>query len=213
MDLNEVVREVAERNRSRVVLDFRAECIRQASVRKQLETDGFDLHGNRFVKGKEVFLPLYEAKMIHQFDHRFGSFEAVEERVNTSLPTPTEADYARLTVWRCLGIGSRKASIVARKIANHQFAIQTSAANVEVSWQVTGVRQDAYAKAYPLVVEEAKEGQVRGFYIHPELYGAPEEKQIEWARHPEMMKRKQERRTVQAAGAADAQKQTTLAVK
>jgi hypothetical protein len=28
---------------------------------------------------------------------------------------------------------------------------------------------------------------LRGFYIHPELYGAPQEKQIEWARHPEMM--------------------------
>jgi hypothetical protein len=29
---------------------------------------------------------------------------------------------------------------------------------VKVSWQVTGVRQDAYAKAHPIVVEEAKGG-------------------------------------------------------
>jgi len=47
------------------------------------------------VKGKKVFLPLYEAKMIHQFDHRFGSFEGMEERGNTGLPTPDEASYAR----------------------------------------------------------------------------------------------------------------------
>jgi hypothetical protein len=43
-----------------------------------------------------------------------------------------------------------------------------------------------------MAVEEEKDAQVRGFYIHPELYGAPEEKQIEWARHPAMMKRMKE---------------------
>ena len=64
-------------------------------TREQLEMDGFDLHGNRFVKGKKVYLPLYEAKMMHQFDHRFGSFEGIESRGNTSLPTPDEATYAK----------------------------------------------------------------------------------------------------------------------
>ena len=33
----------------------------------------------------------------------------------------------------------------------------------------------------------------RGYYIHPELYGAPEEKSIAWARHPDLMKRMKER--------------------
>jgi hypothetical protein len=56
-------------------------------------------------------------------------------------------------------------------------------------WQVTGVRRDAFAKFNPLVVEEMKPENLRGFYIHPELYGQPQEKQIEWARHPAMMKR------------------------
>ena len=42
---------------------------------------------------------------------------------------------------------------------------------------MTGVRHDAYAKANPLVVDEEKEVLERGFYIHPELYGAPAEKQ------------------------------------
>jgi hypothetical protein len=64
-------------------------------TREQLEADGFDLHGNRFVKAKKVFLPLYEAKMIHQFDHRFGSFEGIEERGNTNLPTPEDTSYGR----------------------------------------------------------------------------------------------------------------------
>jgi len=85
-------------------------------------------------------------------------------------------------------IGQFAQAIVAQKINNNQFSIRTSVPNVEVSWQVTGVRQDAYAKAHPLVVEQDKEARLHGFYIHPELYGAPQEKQIEWARHPQMMK-------------------------
>jgi hypothetical protein len=96
-------------------------------------------------------------------------------------------------------IGQFAQAIVARKIEHNQFTIRSDAPNVEVSWQVTGVRQDAFAKAHPLIAEEEKEARLRGFYIHPELYGAPEEKQIEWARHPEMMKRMRERRQAQTA--------------
>jgi hypothetical protein len=90
-------------------------------------------------------------------------------------------------------------AIVAHKIQGNQFTIRTNAPNVEVSWQVTGVRQDAYAKAHPLVIEEGKDARLRGFYIHPELYGAPPQKQIEWARHPQMMKRMQKMRAQQLA--------------
>ena len=94
-------------------------------------------------------------------------------------------------------IGQFAQAIVAREIENNQFEIRTSVPNVKVSWQVTGVRQDAYAKANPLVVEQEKDARLRGFYIHPELYGAPEEKQIEWARHPQMMKKIKEVRAKQ----------------
>jgi hypothetical protein len=82
---------------------------------------------------------------------------------------------------------------IAEKVANNQFKIAGGTPGSEVSWQVTGVRHDAFAKAHPLVVEEEKEERLRGFYIRPELYGAPPEKQIEWARHPQMMKRMKER--------------------
>jgi hypothetical protein len=91
-------------------------------------------------------------------------------------------------------IGQFAQAIIARKIESNRFEIRTNAPNVEVSWQITGVRQDAYAKAHPLVVEEQKEPRLQGFYIHPELYGAPEEKQIEWARHPGMMKQMKAKR-------------------
>ena len=70
---------------------------------------------------------------------------------------------------------------------------------MKVSWQITGVRQDAYAKAHPLQVEEEKSEKERGFYIHPELFGAPREKGILWATAPAAMKQWQE---VQAKNAA-----------
>jgi hypothetical protein len=91
-------------------------------------------------------------------------------------------------------IGQFAQAIVAREIQDHQFQIRTNAPNVKVSWQITGVRQDAFARAHPLVVEEEKGERLRGFYIHPELYGAPGAKQIEWARHPQMMKQLEEQR-------------------
>ena len=98
-------------------------------------------------------------------------------------------------------IGQFAQAIVAREIENNQFEIRTSAPGVKVSWQVTGVRQDAYAKAHPLVVEPEKLTRMRGFYIRPELYGAPAEKQIEWARHPQMMQKIKEAQARQLAAA------------
>jgi hypothetical protein len=48
-------------------------------TRDQLEHDGWILTGNVFVRGNERMLPLYEAKMIHHFDHRFGTYEGQTE--------------------------------------------------------------------------------------------------------------------------------------
>ena len=89
-------------------------------------------------------------------------------------------------------IGQFAQAIVSSEVKNHEFAIRSSLPNVKVSWQITGVRQDAYAKAHPMIVEEEKDARLKGFYLHPELYGAPAEQQLEWARHPQMMKQLQE---------------------
>jgi len=43
--------------------------------RDQLERDGWRRTGNIFMRGNERMLPLYEAKMIHPFDHRFGTYQ------------------------------------------------------------------------------------------------------------------------------------------
>ena len=44
-----------------------------------------------------------------------------------------------------------------------------------------GVRKDAWAVAHPMAVEPEKGAVERGFYRHPELYGQPFERGVEWA--------------------------------
>src|SRR5262245_9593145 len=44
-------------------------------------------------------------------------------------------------------IGQFAQAIIAQKIKNNRFVIKTSAPNVEVSWLVTGIRQDVWANA------------------------------------------------------------------
>jgi hypothetical protein len=85
-------------------------------------------------------------------------------------------------------IGQFAQAIVAQRIGGGQFVIRTDKPNVDVSWQVTAVRQDAFAKAHPLQVEVEKPKRERGYYVHPELYGAPHEKQVVFATHPNLLK-------------------------
>ena len=49
-------------------------------TREQLEQSGWRLEGNIFLKEDERYLPLYEAKLFHQYDHRFATFEDADER-------------------------------------------------------------------------------------------------------------------------------------
>ena len=65
-------------------------------TREDLEAQGFRLVGNHFVRGEEVYLPLYEAKMFWHYDHRFATFagkdtrdvEPEEKRDPAFLPLP-----------------------------------------------------------------------------------------------------------------------------
>ena len=65
-------------------------------TRAELEADGWTLAGNVFRLGPDRYLPLYEGKMIHQFDHRFGTYNGQTEagRNKGFLPQLTEKDHA-----------------------------------------------------------------------------------------------------------------------
>ena len=73
---------------------------------------------------------------------------------------------------------------IAQEIQGNRFKIAGGSAGLKVSWQVTGIRQDAYAKAHRIQVEEEKPEKERGLYLHPTEFGQPEEKSIDRARRP-----------------------------
>jgi hypothetical protein len=91
-------------------------------------------------------------------------------------------------------MGQFAQAIIAEKISGNRFTIRTDKPNVEVSWQVTGVRKDPWAEENRIVVEEYKKQEVRGYYLHPQPYGQTETRSIQWIENPEMMKIMQEER-------------------
>ena len=68
-------------------------------------------------------------------------------------------------------IGTFAQAIIKEEISGNRFTIQTDQPNVKVSWQVTGVRNDAWAQENRIQVEVTKGALEKGRYIHPELYG------------------------------------------
>ncbi|MGQ9644521.1 MAG: hypothetical protein ACUVT3_11745, partial [Ignavibacterium sp.] len=77
-------------------------------------------------------------------------------------------------------IGDFAQAIISQEIQNNQFQIRTDKPNVKVSWQVTGIRHDAFAEKYRIPVEELKKGDDIGKYLHPEAYGLPETMGIDY---------------------------------
>ncbi len=59
---------------------------------------------------------------------------------------------------------------IAKEISGNRFRIAGGKPGMKVSWQVTGVRHDAWADAHRIQVEEEKTGKERGTYLHPELF-------------------------------------------
>ncbi|MFD4235850.1 Eco57I restriction-modification methylase domain-containing protein [Streptomyces sp. NPDC058542] len=62
-------------------------------TRKDLERDGWELHGNVFSRDGKRMLPLYEGKMAHHFDHRWNSYYGTgnEDRRRLSLDEKQDA--------------------------------------------------------------------------------------------------------------------------
>ena len=67
-------------------------------TRKRLEADGWILTGNVFRNDGAERLPLYEAKMIHQFDHRWASYREAGGREAAVDVTRQEKEDSGFTV-------------------------------------------------------------------------------------------------------------------
>ena len=62
---------------------------------------------------------------------------------------------------------------IAEEIRGNRFKIAGGDPGTKVSWQVTGIRDDASARARPMQVEVDKPDGKRGLYLDPEAYGQP----------------------------------------
>lgn len=80
-------------------------------------------------------------------------------------------------------------AMVGKEIAHNQFTILTDEPGVKVSWEVEGVRHDAWANAHRIPVEENKNAEEQGKYLHPELYGKGWESSISLMHHPALIKK------------------------
>lgn len=69
---------------------------------------------------------------------------------------------------------------IAEEILNNRFKIAGGTPNMKISWMVTGIRKDPYANAHRIAVEKEKLANEKGLYLHPEAYGQPEEKGMNW---------------------------------
>ena len=72
--------------------------------------------------------------------------------------------------------GAFAQAIVAEKVNCNHFRIKTNGSNIEVSRQVTGIRQDAYANKHRIPVEETKPEIERGSYLHPDVFNQREDR-------------------------------------
>lgn len=67
-------------------------------------------------------------------------------------------------------IGQFAQVMVSEEIARNEFGVRSDVPHVQVCWQVTGVRQDAWAEAHRIPVEEDKSPAEKGRFLHPELF-------------------------------------------
>ena len=63
---------------------------------------------------------------------------------------------------------------VAEEVSNNTFRIAGGEPNMKVSWQITAVRDDAYARENRIQVVTEKPADKQGTYRHPEAHGAPQ---------------------------------------
>jgi hypothetical protein len=72
-------------------------------------------------------------------------------------------------------IGAFEPVYVADEVKDNRFTIAGGSPGRKVSWMVTGVRNDAFARAHRIPVEEEKGAEERGRYLHPGAFGLPED--------------------------------------
>ncbi len=109
--------------------------------------------------------------------------------------------------YQLTSLGQHAPVYIAQEIEGNRFRIAGGSPGLKVSWQVTGIRQDPWAKANPLAAEQDKPKAERGTYLAPALYDQPQEKSLgrAYVQEPEpvaeeVLERARERRPGAAEG-------------
>ena len=89
-------------------------------------------------------------------------FEALNRDFRYSVTVVDEVDADEVFLW----------AKVVRKVSGNQFTVRSSRGELEVSWQVTGVRKDAWAEKNRIPNSVDKAGEERGTLLHPDAFVA-----------------------------------------
>jgi len=119
-------------------------------------------------------------------------FEALNRDCRYQLTVIDENDDTDVFLW----------AKVVRKVKGNTFMIRSSRPGLEVSWQVTGVRQDAWAQAHRIPNAVPKEKHNVGRYLHPEAYGKPVSQRVNVQYEEQVVAGAKAAGGVQAAGGA-----------
>lgn len=94
-------------------------------------------------------------------------------RATVRLPRYFEAANGKFR-YQLTAIGAAAPNLhVAREVEGNRFVIAGGEPGLAVSWLVTGVRDDAWARKNPLKVEPLKGRADRGKYLQPRAFGRP----------------------------------------
>lgn len=67
---------------------------------------------------------------------------------------------------------------VVKPVADNRFTLRASKGGVRVSWQVTGIRHDAFARDQRIPTEVLKSESERGMFLYPQGFGFGDERRI-----------------------------------
>jgi len=102
-----------------------------------------------------------------------------EGKAAVEMPEWFEAYNAEFR-YQLTGIGSSAPGLfISEELENGKFAIGGGNPGMKVSWMVTAVRNDNYAKANPVQTVKEKKENEKGYYLTPQVFGRSKDMGIE----------------------------------
>ena len=128
-------------------------------TRQKMEEEGWELTGNVFEKDGEKYLPLYEAKMIHHFDHRWATYEpdgSIRKVTPEEKKNPDFASMPRYWVpeWEVIKRGSQVANKLIKAYDNEDEEKLTIEMQLELGEEFEGYVTGDIFNAAEKVIEE-----------------------------------------------------------